>query len=101
MVESLGEINTTYAERNRQRGWYTALQCLDMLIENKEWDKFEQFVRRSHYRQHVFFLQGVCQRLERIVCVEDDLKIQTQAILFLKSLEDKATAQWCARTGWR
>ncbi len=95
MLASFGEVKTSYEDRTRQKGWYTALQCLDMLIETQEWEKFEQFVRRSAYRQHVYFLQGVCQRLERIVCIEDKQKIQAQAIQFLKSLQDKNTVQ-----GW-
>ncbi len=94
MLASFEEVKTSYEDRTHQKGWYTALQCLDMLIETQEWEKFEQFVRRSAYRQHIYFLQGVCQRLERIVCVEEDQKIQAQAILFLKSLEEKNTAQW-------
>ncbi len=95
MLTSFGEVKTSYEDRARQKGWYTALQCLDMVIETQEWEKFEQFVRRSAYRQHVYFLQGVCQRLERIVCIEDNQKIQAQAIQFLKSLQDKNTVQ-----GW-
>ncbi len=95
MLASFGEVKTSYEDRTRQKGWYTALQCLDMLIETQEWEKFEQFVRQSAYRQNVYFLQGVCQRLERIVCMEDNQKIQAQAIQFLKSLQDKSTVQ-----GW-
>ncbi len=98
MLASFGEVKTSYEDRTRQKGWYTALQCLDMLIETKEWEKFEQFVRKSDYRHHAYFLQGVCQRLERIVCVEADQGIQAQAIQFLKSLKDDA-AQWLGKQG--
>ncbi len=98
MLASFGELQTSYEDRTRQKGWYTALQCLDMLIETKEWEKFEQFIRQSAYRQNAHFLQGVCQRLERIVCVEDDQTIQAQAIQFLKSLETNAK-QWLSREG--
>ncbi len=98
MLASFQEVQTSYEDRTRQKGWYTALQCLDMLIETKAWDKFEQFVRQSAYRHHAYFLQGVGQRLERIVCVEADQGIQAQAIQFLKSLKDD-TAQWLGQQG--
>ncbi len=93
MAVSFGELKTSYEDRPSQKGWYTALQCLDLLIDTKAWSKFEQFIRHSAYRHHVDFLQGVCQRLERIVCVEEDLVIQEQAIQFLKSLAQNS-AHW-------
>ncbi|WP_284271216.1 NACHT domain-containing protein [Mycoavidus cysteinexigens] len=88
---SFDELKADCQDRSRQKGWYAALQCLDMLIGTKEWVKFEAFVRQSAYRQNADFLQGICQRLERIICTQEDETIQKQAIQFLQSLQQDTT----------
>ncbi|BBE08560.1 WD40 repeat-containing protein [Mycoavidus cysteinexigens] len=105
--ESFEEMRTSLQDRDKsencqkEKGWYMALQLIDQLIEANQLVEFEQFVRgnekiihlQNPYRQNPIFLQGVCQRLEWIVCTQEDELIQEQAIQFLKSLAED-TAYW-------
>ncbi|MCX8566463.1 MAG: WD40 repeat [Glomeribacter sp. 1016415] len=72
--------------KTRQLQWYAALQFLDICIEQGQFVEFEQFVRHSVYTQNVFFLLGLCQRLEQIARMHRNAEVQKGAKQFLESL---------------
>ncbi|BBE09307.1 NB-ARC domain protein [Mycoavidus cysteinexigens] len=71
--------------RGRRNTWYFALQYADLLLEAKQWAKFEDFVLNNSDHQNKNFLLGVCQRLERIARSQTE-GVRDGAIRFLKSL---------------
>ncbi|BBO59666.1 hypothetical protein [Mycoavidus sp. B2-EB] len=76
---------------NRPHGWYAALRFADLLLEENQLAALEKLARIPRYSHNEKFLQGLCQRLERVALTHEG-EVQKGAKEFLKSLaQDK---QW-------
>lgn len=71
--------------RGRQNTWYLALRFADLLLEAKQWAKFEYFSRNNSDCQEKNFLLGLCPRLEQIAHTQTG-EVREGAIRFLKDL---------------
>ncbi len=75
-----GERSANYKEL------YIELKTIDFLLEGNQLDQFEYVVRKSDYCKDKFYLQALCQRLERIAATASENGIAQKAIEFLGDL---------------
>ncbi|UUM22245.1 NACHT domain-containing NTPase [Mycoavidus sp. SF9855] len=75
-----GERSANYNEL------YIELKTIDFLLDGNQLDQFEYVVRKSGYCKDKFYLQALCQRLERIATTIPENEIAKKAIEFLGDL---------------
>ncbi|BBE08980.1 WD40 repeat-containing protein [Mycoavidus cysteinexigens] len=86
--------------------WYIALCYIDLLIEKGWLRGIDQFLSQGNYAKDQYFLQGLCDRLERIACRNHDKETKDSALRFLMSLKQggerwgrhEAVKQYAAQT---
>ncbi|UUM20725.1 hypothetical protein [Mycoavidus sp. SF9855] len=86
--------------------WYIALRYVDLFVERGWVTGIESFLSQGEYAKDKYFLQGLCDRLERIACGNNDESIKDSALRFLMSLEQggerwgnhKVVKQYAAQT---
>ncbi|WP_126353859.1 hypothetical protein [Mycoavidus cysteinexigens] len=78
-------VSSGLQQLNRPQGWYAALRFADLLLEENQFVALEKLARTPRYSHNEKFLQGLCQRLERVARTSEG-EVQKEAKQFLESL---------------
>ncbi|KAG0286696.1 hypothetical protein BGZ97_007335, partial [Linnemannia gamsii] len=71
----------------RCASWYGELRFIDVLIGLGRLDLVGTLLEKDWEKREAPFLQGVCDRLERIACVQQDPSARDSALRLLKGFE--------------